>query len=1383
MVGATQTAWGRERIRDLAVTAIHDQLGLQAVFSQVAVDLEAFPPSLTIRAEGIILDDPVYGRFVEARALRIEPSLSALVQGEVDLARIEIDQPIIHLVVRDGELLNLPRPATSSDGPVDLPFETIAISDGTLLVDAQPLVNGELNGLDLTLRAREGDAGFNDVLDIEGGAMGGEVQHAMGTETVERFVADLSIVIGDGIDVHEAALYTEHLRVGLRDGRLSLPFSEETWQSAASVAVDLGHLDQLPHGFEIPELEGWVEVHATLRGSAEGPVAEGTVRLDRAKIIDTYLIGETAELVVSADKSGIRIREGSYVDLIRNGGRVGLQGSLDLDEERGFPVDLQIDLTNFEFATLMAQIDVSDNAIITWLFNGGGRLSGTLSPFHVRGPIDVRTTDMMISQDGHRDGPRSRVISVPRARLTADWSIMEDGMRFNRVVADTDHSRILGDIFLSFSTTVHVDARSEDIDARDITPLVNFPVAGHGPVRVVVSGDYSLPDVRGHAQIYDFTFDGFPLGDIETDFELAKGGNAVFFSDARAVKRQSRYSTRDLLIDFSDSRVEVTGRMNTSRLTMADLYHVFNYEGDQRFEPYQAIGNGSVAIRYTYGFPRDIPNTGTLDADIDLRIASANFTGFEFDGGRFSGKWHWFDWRRGTDGGVLDIEQFALRKGEGTVAITGRMTEGSNLDLNVAADQIAFRDTEGLGDRFPDLAGSYTVLGHVQGTASVPRAHMDIGFSGVSYDGAQLGDGRLYVRLTDRGDPWIRQTARWDADAPPDDAECPRGRLGLARNRWAADPPLRTVEGLLPALDRPMAFVMCGSGMGGQLDVDLAIGRTAVFPIRGVIDFNELSLAPILARYVGRDQEIDGELDGRIALTGGAMTNPDSLSGSVSLRSLKLGNDAIEIENDGAIQVDLTRGRFEVARGVLRGPGSNLRLTGGGSSRSGLGLRVDGAVDLGLLATVTDSFTRVRGRANLQLNVTGDLEAPEVFGEARVRGGAFRFASVPLPFEDMNGRATFDSRRITLDNFRARVGGGDVALAGFATIAGRGVSHYEVDIDARDVAFSPEDGIEVGLGAQAELAWSEGERLPLLRGQVRLDRVRYSREMSLSPTIGELYRPARAEVDRYDPDGDNLAVDLQIIDRAPIRVDNNMVDADVRIDDSERPFRVVGTDQRFGVLGNLSVPRGTVRFRNTELDVRSGIIRFDDETRVNPNFDVRTEAEIRRNQDLTAASWRIELRAHGDLDGFQLDASSTPQMTQQDIALLLTVGMTTSEAQQLQAGDFGGHALEALGEITGVNREVRDALVVIDDIAIRNVYSPTTNRPEPQLTIGKRIADRVRLSASTGLTGENRSFQTGVEWQLGEQTSVQASYNNVNRESSSSFGNLGLDFRWRLEFE
>jgi translocation and assembly module TamB len=91
---------------------------------------------------------------------------------------------------------------------------------------------------------------------------------------------------------------------------------------------------------------------------------------------------------------------------------------------------------------------------------------------------------------------------------------------------------------------------------------------------------------------------------------------------------------------------------------------------------------------------------------------------------------------------------------------------------------------------------------------------------------------------------------------------------------------------------------------------------------------------------------------------------------------------------------------------------------------------------------------------------------------------------------------------------------------------------------------------------------------------------------------------------------------------------------------------------------------------------------------------------------------------------------------------------------------------------------------VIDDFRFGSAYSTKTGRTEPQVTVGKRLTENVRASVTTGLTGDqDRELRSNIEWRLNQRVSVQGSYDNINDVSSSTVGNIGIDFRWRLEFE
>ncbi|MFW6086516.1 MAG: translocation/assembly module TamB domain-containing protein, partial [Myxococcota bacterium] len=1142
--------------------------------------------------------------------------------------------------------------------------------------------------------------------------------------------------------------------------------------------VDLTHLTELPLAWDLP-VDGRLHAEVELQDRPEGLTGEGTVRLEKVAL-DGWGFGEEAVIHASFDPDEVHIEEGRF-RLIRDGGVVTTSGTLGLGE--GLPLDVKLDIDGLEFDRLMDQLGVSERAIVSWHLDGTAHLHGTLDPLVLDGPIQADTRDFMVSQDGWDQRPREKIIAVSRAAVQGRVALTDEALSFLDLVADTPRSRLHCDVRLGFEDGFMVQGHSPELDLDDLGDIAGFPVAGKGTARIEVGGPYSDPQLEGHLAMSGFAFGTYPFGDVESDTRMEKDGQAVRFPSVQVSKRDSRYRVDDLLLDFSDGRFEATARVAAERLTLADLYHTFHLDQDERLASYQGVVRGVIDIRHTLGFPGDSP-TGTMHLDMDLDVPELQVSDYAFTDGKLRADWRWVDMDEGLDGGELAVHHLSLRKGDGTLSAEGAMGLGGVLNLTAVADEIDLRDTEGIGDSLPQLGGSWGVVAEVRGTSAVPRVHMDMHLTGLTWADELLGDVRTYVRLTDVQDPWVAEAREFDPVAPPQDEPCGHARAGLAHSNWQPDPPLSTPDGPVPALERPMAYLICGEGLGGKLRFDMALGHTEAIPLRGVIDVDELSLAPFLPETAG--EELDGVLDGRVTLIDGALEAPASLVGEVVLGRLRLASRTSDmaLENRGSVAVTFDRGRFQVVKADFTGPGSKLELQGGGSLQRGLALEVSGALDLGLLATLSPRITQASGRVTMRTNLTGAFHDPSVYGEARVHDASFLFASFSQPVQDLDGQVTFSAHRLLLEDFQARVAGGRIALDGSATLQDGWLERYRFDVRADGLSMHPEEGVELGLGGDWRLAWSRGQRLPTLEGTARLDRLLYTRPINLSPTLGELYRPDRVEVEQYDPEADQLALDVRVVATGPIRVENNLVDADIAIEDAERPFRIVGTDQRFGVLGSLDVRRGQVRFRNTDFDIRRGVIDFDDPLRIDPQFDVLAVTQVRRIGDLTAPDWRITLHAHGNRDAFQLDARSEPALSQEDVLMLLTVGMTRAEVERLQAGELaGGTALEALSTVTGVDREVKERVKVIDDFRITSAYSMRTSRTEPQVSVGKRITDRVRLSASTGLSTESRQFRSGLQWQVGEQTSVEASYDNVNANQSSSFGNVGVDVRWRLEFE
>ncbi|MDB4989615.1 MAG: hypothetical protein JWN04_4793, partial [Myxococcaceae bacterium] len=787
---------------------------------------------------------------------------------------------------------------------------------------------------------------------------------------------------------------------------------------------------------------------------------------------------------------------------------------------------------------------------------------------------------------------------------------------------------------------------------------------------------------------------------------------------------------------------------------------------------------GTATARYTLGFRDDKPG-GTLVVDGEFDVLEAHGHGVTFDGGRLETKFTWLDVNAGTRGVKLDVRELHLTKDRGALWARGQMNQGGALHFTLLGEALRARELEVLRDQGVALEGELSLSGTVRGTLDVPEVALDLELVGMQLSSRLLGDGHAKLHVTHRGDPWVQRALTFDEASPPPGEPCPVARRALAQATWSKGP--------LPDGSRapPQAILLCGPLLRDRINSDLALGLDASGSVRGRVSLKKLPTLWFLPEKEGKLAALEGSVSGLVRFDGGELSHPDSLVGAVELTELSLGGANPWLTNDGPLRVLLTGHGAEFERARFAGHGTQAALHGGASLQEGLAVSVAGTLDLTVLSTFVPAITRSSGLLGVDVKLTGSLEDPALYGVAEIRDGDLYTTLLPQALEHVKARLTFSEREILLESLSAQFGGGQLALHGSAALKGRSLDRFELALDARDVSLEVSSGIDVTIGIETTLSGGAGLRVPKLAGTVHIQRARYTRPFSLgiAERLTGFSQAKRAERPNYDPALDRIAFDLRVVDDLPLRINNNLLNAELTIEDSERPFRIVGTDQRLGMLGTLELQRGTLRFRSSEFRVEDGTVTFIDEHSIHPQIDVHARTEFRRTADASGNRWSILLHASGDIDDLKLETTSEPALAREDIVLLLTVGLTRTEAERLGSGSLTqGAALEALATVAGVDKEVKRALPLIDDFAFTSAYSVRSSRTEPQLVVGKRLSDKVRATATTGLTTDSY-FKANVEWRFNDQTSVAASYDNVQTTTASQFGNVGADLRWRLEFD
>jgi translocation and assembly module TamB len=476
-------------------------------------------------------------------------------------------------------------------------------------------------------------------------------------------------------------------------------------------------------------------------------------------------------------------------------------------------------------------------------------------------------------------------------------------------------------------------------------------------------------------------------------------------------------------------------------------------------------------------------------------------------------------------------------------------------------------------------------------------------------------------------------------------------------------------------------------------------------------------------------------------------------------------------------------------------------------------------VDLARLGADVPSVERASGTLTAEVGIVGPVAAPRFAGALTLHKGELQLKGFPVGLSDAEVAIAVADGDAQLTKAEARVGGGTLRVTGRMPLRGPEAGAFTANVEARGVKVPVQDGVSLTADAKLEALYrfallGQQRSVPDVKGTVELTQFSYTRPMGLNIALSQLGRPSRTNVETYDPDNDIVHFNVNLVSPKPLRVANNLVEGDVEI--ASPGLVLSGTNQRFGARGMLRImPDSKVQFRSNEFLVKEGQVRFDDPMKIAPIFDVRAQTEYRRYASsaepaaagaastgdasgtsgaaaspVSAAAstsaagvWRITLQARGETDNLKVTLNSDPPLSQEDIVLLLTLGMTRAELDRGATAAFGqGLGLEALSALTGADKAVKTVVPLIDDFRFGTGYSSKTASPEPTVTVGKRVTENVRASVTTGLS-EDREVRSNVEWRLNRNVSVQGSYDNLTDVSNSPVGNLGVDLRWRLEFE
>ncbi len=1269
---------------------------LDVAFAKVEFDL--FPPRL--RVQRIAAKDLKGKLSCTVEEAELAPSILDLLTKTLTIEEAYLGSPqcTVHLDTEDIDALFFDKKDASSSMELKLSalpeFEVFAISDANITLHV--VDPGRLG----TIRAEIAGFGLDVTSDSQGVEIRGLLQQLKGryqdggrqaAETI-RGLKIRAAVTEDAIDVRHLSGQLAEGTIRLRDAHIPLPI----WPSGPDVAevavvMPLDVVNRLP--LDAPHIEGRVQFSGQVavkkdRQDKVGIAGRGQVTLEKVRI-DDFVIGDLAgEFALSPqgvafDKTVLKAAQGE----------IGLSGNIAFDEP--LSTEIKADLKGVELARLLEQVTF-DGAYVTQKMTGPVHMTGQLYPLRLSGDIKITVKDHVTWTGPFRDKNLTSAIRLAEGTIVGGVTITDEILDAPKLRVKTGNTQLRVHLGFNFKEeTWMLDARSDDLHLEDVGKILGFRVGGRGPVTCLIAGPLADPRIKGKGDFRTARLEGmdFDRATTEVRFRDMK----LAFKGLEAERGASSVRAEELLFDFNaKGGLAISTRIDAERVLAEELMDLFHIDAEQWGSPTGDL-SGSVAIDYNLK-----PEQLHVHADIThdkLQIAGENF-------GRDVLRLDW-------DDGELIVHELGLRKGRGTIAVTGTVDENRHINFTgvmsgVETGAVDFKPIRDLG--IDAVAQAFAVI---EGTVDHPKGKIELSLGRARRNGTRYGPSKLTLSIDG-------YTLLGKGKLAGEQISVEHMHLDLKRRQFQAETFVTKLD-LIPILD---------------LDV---YGRDAELQVTG-----EMSVG------------------GRLAAT-------PNFSGHAELMQIRARVNDLKLENRKPMKITMKKSELSIGTTRFYGPDVAFDF-GGAIGLDTLNIKANGIADLTPVSSMVDGIRKTKGELTFQVRASGALESPSFRGTADLKDGMVRLSSFPHDIDGIDGHMTFSPKIVKFSDFHATSADGTLEMEGEMAIEEGSVEDYTFRLNGKDLELTPFEDLSFKVSTVKNgltLKSGTGGRLPHVTGDAEVRDLRYTQDirvleltdLNLDRLSGKRTTPKSPKI--LDPEQDFFTFDVRLHGDRNMEAHNNLFDVDLALDDVVKPLRFVGTNQSYGFLGRILAKQGQVRFAGRRFELKYGYLDFQDKDRPNnPNFQVIADGQIR--------DWKVTLTAEGNIDEYEIGFASQPYLHKEDIAFLILTGMTKAENRQFGRKGFnlGMPLIGQLGPGGG------DLPV---ELQVYNEYSETAGTDTTRVAMGRWISEDIWVSVSSGV-GQTRDVEAQVDYEMSDELSVSAGYEDIDEGSVGNVG-VDLKFR------
>lgn len=509
-------------------------------------------------------------------------------------------------------------------------------------------------------------------------------------------------------------------------------------------------------------------------------------------------------------------------------------------------------------------------------------------------------------------------------------------------------------------------------------------------------------------------------------------------------------------------------------------------------------------------------------------------------------------------------------------------------------------------------------------------------------------------------------------------------------------------------------------------------------------------------------------------------TVAENASGYAQITDLNISSNTNNISIASPVSLFLTNGKLNFSAFSLSGSGGQLSFSSVANTTTPIDVRVSGVFSLSLLHIFAPFLETIEGQTTINLKLKYGRGTTQMIGSAYIDDGYIKLAEIQHALEDMKADILFNQDRIVFNAINGKFASGN--MVGDGSISFKGPRNIPLDLNLHLDNINLNIPPQVNTQGNATLKLS-GTWLPFtLSGDYNVFDGEITKELSGGTETSlespyHIFLPQTLRQKSISP----IALDLNLNLKNPLKIKNSLIDGKL-----EGNLHVAGYPQSPALDGKISLARNTlVNFKDVQFRIRDSNINFNGQSPPNPDIYLLANADHK--------GYAIEMQVLGNAEKPKFKLSSQPNLSEQEIISLLTLGYTSDFS--LQQANANNSPLTNQSNIevgTGLfsqnplGKEFKDRFGF--DVQFSSSFDTANSVASPKVSIGKKLSEKMTVSGSA-LTGKDRRYDAKIRYQLNRDIYGTAGITSQgNEEANQNLGNqrsdvIGVDLEYRKEFK